>query len=71
MKNVFKIEKINKEDGTIRLARLCVNSIEEYYEGNHDVLEWATVEYRENEEEQKQIIAIHFGININTIEIIF
>lgn len=71
MKNVFKVEKINKEDGTIRLARLCVQNIEEYYEGNHDVFEWATVKYSENEEEQKQIVATHFGINVNAIEIIY
>lgn len=71
MKNVFKIEKINKEDNTIRVARLCVNSIEEYYQGNHDVFERATIEYKENEEEQKQVIANYFGINTNTIELIF
>lgn len=70
MKNIFKIEKINEEDCTIRVARLCIQNVNEYYQGNHDVFERATVEYKENEEEQKQVIATHFNIDINTIELI-
>jgi len=71
MKNVFEIEKINKEEGTVRVVRLCVSSIDEYYQGNHDICEWATVEYKENEKEQKEVIANCFGINVDTIELIY
>lgn len=72
MKNVFKIdEKINEKDGTIRVARLCVENALEYFKGNHDVCEWATVEYKYDLDEQKQVIANYFGINVETIEIIF
>lgn len=71
MKNVFKIEKINREYNIAVVAWLCVNNIDEYYQGNHDVFEWAAVEYKETEQEQKKIIANRFGVHINTIELIY